>query len=157
MGRLQESGAHHHSALILAGLGLSGLGLVPPEHFFVGTGLLAVVGFSYPFLDGPLNAILQARVPPDKQGRVFSLYWTGAALTSPLGFLLAGPAAERLGLLFWFMAGGLAIALTGVTCLFIPRLIHFGRIDPAEDQTPGLHINQTEGRMSPPEEANPTG
>lgn len=120
-------------ALVLAGLGLAGLRLVPPDRFYLGTGVLALVGFSYPFLDGPLNAILQARVPPEKQGRVFSIYWTGAALASPVGFLIAGPAADALGLLFWFAAGGLLIALTGITGLFIPTLMAYGRIEDSEE------------------------
>ncbi len=130
-------------ALVLAGLGLAGLRLVPPDRFFLGTGLLAIVGFTYPFLDGPLNAILQARVPPEKQGRVFSLYWTGAALASPLGYLSVGPIADHLGLLFWFMAGGIIIALTGITGFFITPWIAFGRIAPPEAMNPNPIPGQT--------------
>jgi hypothetical protein len=35
--------------------------------------------------------------------------------------------------LFWFAAGGLLIALTGITGLFIPTLMAYGRIEDSEE------------------------
>ena len=47
--------------------------------------------------NGPLSAILQERISPEMQGRVFSLVGAGANAISPLATLLSGPLAEVLG------------------------------------------------------------
>ena len=56
----------------------------------------AVASFFIPLLVGCNRAIWQAKVPPAMQGRVFAVQ--GALQTSmrPLGYLAAGPLADRL-------------------------------------------------------------
>jgi MFS transporter, DHA3 family, macrolide efflux protein len=56
----------------------------------------AVPSFFIPLLDGSNRAIWQAKVPLAMQGRVFAVQ--GALQTSmrPLGYLAAGPLADRL-------------------------------------------------------------
>lgn len=49
-----------------------------------------------PILNGSNQAIWQAKVPPDIQGKVFSARRMIAWLASPIAMLLAGPAADRL-------------------------------------------------------------
>jgi hypothetical protein len=48
-----------------------------------------------PILNGSNQAIWQAKVPPDIQGKVFAARRMIAWLASPLAMLLAGPAADR--------------------------------------------------------------
>jgi len=48
-----------------------------------------------PVLNGSNQAIWQAKVPPDIQGKVFSIRRLIAWLASPLSMLLAGPLADR--------------------------------------------------------------
>jgi DHA3 family macrolide efflux protein-like MFS transporter len=113
----------------LIGMGAGGLlvGLAPSNVF-----LLAVVGYSLggamnPIVNGPLFAVLQSRVPPDKQARVFSLVNSGALAMMPLGTLAAAPVANWLGVPAWFIAAGVVTVGMGVAGFFIPALTHFER------------------------------
>jgi predicted MFS family arabinose efflux permease len=49
-----------------------------------------------PFISGANRAIWQAKVAPDMQGRVFSIQWMLQSLALALGYLAAGPLADRL-------------------------------------------------------------
>lgn len=50
--------------------------------------------FFMPIINGSNQAIWQSKVPPDVQGRVFAVRRLIAQITSPLGFLIAGPLAD---------------------------------------------------------------
>jgi hypothetical protein len=56
-----------------------------------------LTAFFAPILDGSNQAIWQAKVPPDVQGRVFATRRLIAWLVSPISMLLAGPLAD------WFL------------------------------------------------------
>jgi DHA3 family macrolide efflux protein-like MFS transporter len=44
---------------------------------------------------------------------------------SPIGLIIAGPIADKLGVQTWFLIGGIVTLLMGVGCLFIPAVMHF--------------------------------
>ncbi len=52
--------------------------------------------FILPFLNGSNQAIWQAKVPPDLQGRVFSVRRFIAQFSFPVGLALAGPLADQI-------------------------------------------------------------
>jgi predicted MFS family arabinose efflux permease len=52
--------------------------------------------FFVPFIIAANRAIWQAKVPPDVQGRVFSVQSMIQTASMPLGYLLAGPLADRI-------------------------------------------------------------
>ena len=52
--------------------------------------------FFVPIINGSNQAIWQAKVPPDLQGRVFSIRRLIAWFVSPLAMLIAGPLADKL-------------------------------------------------------------
>jgi hypothetical protein len=52
--------------------------------------------FFVPIINGSNQAIWQAKVPPDLQGRVFSIRRLIAWFVSPLAMLVAGPVADKL-------------------------------------------------------------
>jgi DHA3 family macrolide efflux protein-like MFS transporter len=55
-----------------------------------------VLAFFVPIINGSNQAIWQAKVPPDIQGRVFSVRMLIAWLVTPLAQLIAGPLADRV-------------------------------------------------------------
>ncbi len=57
---------------------------------------LWVVFFSEVFVNGCSQAIWQSKVPPDVQGRVFSIRSMISQSTSPIAYLLAGPLADHV-------------------------------------------------------------
>ncbi len=76
----------------LVGLGLLGLGrgvaLWSAGAFFA--------MFFIPIINGSNQAIWQAKVAPDVQGRVFAVRRLIAQITAPLAFVLAGPLADQV-------------------------------------------------------------
>jgi MFS family permease len=69
------------------------------------------------------NTILQTIVEERLRGRVMSFYTMAFLGTAPLGSLLAGVAADRLGPARTIVGGGIAcLAAAGVFALKLPRL-----------------------------------
>ena len=53
-------------------------------------------GMIMPFVNGSNQAIWQAKVPPDLQGRVFAARRMIAQITAPIAMLIAGPLADQV-------------------------------------------------------------
>jgi DHA3 family macrolide efflux protein-like MFS transporter len=105
------------------GLGVSSavLALVPAEAVAAVVSAMTVCGLSAPLVSAPILALLQATVPTDLQGRVFTLYGSVAAATAPLGLFLAAPVAELAGVRFWYVVGSLScIVVAGAVLLPSP-------------------------------------
>lgn len=52
--------------------------------------------FIFGFINAPFNALVQAKVPPDLQGRVFSAIYQISFILIPIAYLLAGPLADQI-------------------------------------------------------------
>lgn len=76
---------------LLGGI-LFGLGRSIPVWAIAGFIML----FFMPIINGSNQALWQAKVPPDLQGRVFSIRMLIAWFVSPLAMLVAGPLADRV-------------------------------------------------------------
>ncbi len=81
-------------AIVAAGLfiGLAGVARNAPT---IGASLF-LLSFALAFTNAPFMSILQAKVAPDVQGRVFAAYMQVAMLLQPLAFVMAGPLADRV-------------------------------------------------------------
>jgi MFS family permease len=81
-------------AIILLGVCLVLFGLAQTP---VTLGIALFLFMAMPmFANIPLMSMMQAKVPPDKQGRVFAALMQFALLISPLSPLLAGPLADNV-------------------------------------------------------------
>jgi DHA3 family macrolide efflux protein-like MFS transporter len=78
---------------LLFGLGLAIVGL-RPNPWLIAAGLFVTM-FGAPVINGASQAIWQAKVPPELQGRVFAVRRMLAQFTAPLGHLAAGPLADK--------------------------------------------------------------
>lgn len=110
-------------ALTLMGGGVTVLGLTPATLFTLALGAMFFGGFMNPIANGSLSATLQATVPPEMQGRVFTLAMSGSAAMSPLGLAIAGPVADALGVQIWFLIGGIATVIMGAGSFFVPAIM----------------------------------
>jgi DHA3 family macrolide efflux protein-like MFS transporter len=110
-------------SVALMGIGTTVIGLTPATAFMVAVGAMFFDGFMNPIANGSLMATLQAIVPPQMQGRVFTLVASGAAAMSPLGLAIAGPVADALGVQIWFLIGGIATVIMGAGSFFVPTIM----------------------------------
>jgi MFS transporter, DHA3 family, macrolide efflux protein len=106
------------------GVGVLLVGIAPSNLFFLAVVGMVVLGVMNPIANGPLQAIMQSKIPPEIQGRVMSL--TGAICTAmmPLSMLVSAPIANALGLQFWYWVGGGATILMGIVALLTPTLMN---------------------------------
>jgi DHA3 family macrolide efflux protein-like MFS transporter len=108
-------------AFVGLGIGVAALGLAPA--YAPAVAAMFVVGLMAPIANGPIQAILQATIAADYQGRAFTLIGSLAGVTVPLGLLLAAPIAEMVGVRAWYLAGGLACISMGIAGFFLPSLM----------------------------------
>lgn len=111
-------------ALVLQGIGITILGFAPPSGLRLGIGALFFSGFMNPIVNGSFFAALQAVVPPQMQGRVFTLVISACAAMSPLGMAIAGPVSDAVSIQAWFVIGGVAAVLLGAGMFFVPAVMH---------------------------------
>ncbi|GAB1544780.1 hypothetical protein NUACC21_74560 [Scytonema sp. NUACC21] len=80
--------------MLLGGLSIMVAGLRPSPSLFAVAAFLFFFGL--PIINGSSQVILQRKVPPDVQGRVFALTGAIASSSLPLAYLIAGPLADRV-------------------------------------------------------------
>jgi DHA3 family macrolide efflux protein-like MFS transporter len=117
--------------LAVSGFGVIAIGLTPPQGLTLAIGLtppqgltlaiasMFVTGFAMPIVNGPLFAILQDKVAPEKQGRVFTMVSALSSAAAPLGLAIAGPVADWIGVQAWFLVAGGAALLMALIGPFI--------------------------------------
>ena len=130
-------------------LGLIGMGagtlifaLAPASAISLAVGAALLVGFMTPMTMGPFFAILQSTVEPDMQARIFSLLSSVGTGIVPLGLMIAGPVADRVGIQAWFLLGGILCIFMAVTGLFIPAVMNMEKKGNPLPQAVGTSVKQ---------------
>ncbi|PKM73161.1 MAG: MFS transporter [Firmicutes bacterium HGW-Firmicutes-16] len=90
------------------------IGLV--SSFWLYLVVIFLAGFAMPFNNSPLMVMLQEKVEPEKQGRVFSLLQIVNVLVMQLGLLVFGPLADIVPLQ-WLMVGSGVGLLIMTVCI----------------------------------------
>lgn len=110
----------------LMGMAL-GLGLVwgaPAQTLGMALAGMLLTGINMPIVNGPLFAIVQARVEPAMQGRVFSLMASISGAAVPLSMVIAGPTAELIGVRVWFLVAAVGCVLLSIGGALTPAIIN---------------------------------
>jgi DHA3 family macrolide efflux protein-like MFS transporter len=107
----------------LAGVGTALIAFVPSSGFLLVLGLLLFIGLMMPMLNGSIMALMQACVPKAMQGRVFALLGAMAMSATPVGLVIAGPVADVIGILPWFLIAGVPTAVIGVGSFLMPSIM----------------------------------
>jgi len=135
--------------IITSLLGLMGMGagtlilaLAPSSAIFLAVGGSLLVGFMTPMTMGPFFAVIQSTVEPDMQARVFSLLSSVGTGIAPLGLMIAGPVADRVGIQAWFLLGGILCIFMALTGLFIPAVMNMEKQGTPQPETVGTSIKQ---------------
>ncbi|MBN1431128.1 MAG: MFS transporter [Anaerolineae bacterium] len=112
------------AGLLGSGVGAIVIGLTPTGYLGVAIAGMFFSGFTMPIINGPLFAILQDKVDPEKQGRVFTLVGALSGAASPLGLAIAGPVADAVGVRAWFLVAGGVALLMAITAPFLSSIMN---------------------------------
>jgi DHA3 family macrolide efflux protein-like MFS transporter len=110
-------------ALTVDGVALTVFGLSPSGALWLAVGAVSVAGFAETVVVAVNGALFQAAVPPDMQGRVFSLLISASQVATPLGLAIAGPVSDIIGAQTWYLLAGLAILIMGAGALAVPSIM----------------------------------
>lgn len=130
--------------LLGEGIGLALVGVMPASAFGLTLASMFLAGFMNPIINGPFFAILQDVVAPEIQGRVFTVISSVSGMAAPLGMAVAGPLADAFSVQLWFLVGGIASVLMGVSLRAVPAIMHLedvgrkvsGAVDPEKAGDP---------------------
>lgn len=117
--------------MILAVLVLTPVALIPyalAPTVPTAIAALVVVGASYICVLSGLSAVMQLRAPAAFRGRVLSLYFATLSVIFPLGAVVQGALARRIGLPATTM-GGAVLLLGAVAFVAVARPQVFGSLD----------------------------
>ncbi|MGL5823310.1 MAG: MFS transporter, partial [Nocardioides sp.] len=98
-------------SLVLCALPVLGLSLLPAYPVLLGFGLLT--GLFFGSVNPIINTAMQTRSPEALRGRVIGIMGSAAYAAGPLGYVLAGPLIEVVGVQRAFLA--MAVLLLGAT------------------------------------------
>ena len=119
-------------------LAFGGCGLLSPDAFTLFVVLSGLGGIADAFFSGPLNALIQRRIAPEKLGRVMALLSSVMSFSAPVGLAIAGPIAERIGVAAWFVISGICLFAAGVAAFLTPSIRSL-------DDTPTLAAEPQQG------------
>ena len=79
------------------------------------------MGASGNFYNIPCVAYMQENIPPEAQGRAFSLMGSVMSLAMPVGLVISGPVAEHYGIVVWFLISGICTVASAAAGLLYQR------------------------------------
>jgi predicted MFS family arabinose efflux permease len=136
---MQKNSALQVRALAFAPtiLGVALVMLAQNRWLPLGLALMAVLGGTIVICANATNILLQQSVPDSWRGRVIGLYAMAFQGSAPLGNLLAGAVADRVGLTITLTVNGLIIVAVALVTRWRFRqhpavLAGLGRVHPAE-------------------------
>jgi len=106
----------------LQGLALALLGATPSSAFVVALAAMVANGLFNALYNGSAFALLQATVPPQMQGRVFTLNGSIVQAAYPISLAILGPAVGLIGIRAWYIGGGLLVFAVCFAALFLPSI-----------------------------------
>jgi len=126
--RKQLRGLGRWVALATAAFGVSLILFALSHSFWLSAALLVPVGYAMMIEMAASNTLIQAMVPDSLRGRVMAVYSMMFMGMAPIGALIAGSLAQRLGAPHTVMIGGaICIVSAAVFALRLPRLREEGR------------------------------
>jgi len=108
--------------LAFLGVGFTWTSFLNSQQFSVFLPIMFMVGFMIPMIDGPIMAIMQSKVNPEYQGRVFTIMSSLVWLTTPIGLGIAGPVSDLLGIRIWYLIAGLLCIFVTLAAAFMPAI-----------------------------------
>ena len=112
------------TSIILSGIFIEAFSFMSSDLFLVAVGCVFMFAVFNAMANGTFFSSMQAVIPPEMQGRVFTILMSLSGGMTPIGLAFAGPVSDSLGLLIWFRMGGIMLALMGVAAFFLPAVMN---------------------------------
>ena len=112
------------TSLVISGVFIEAFSFMPPEMFLVAVGCVFMFAVFNAMANGTFFSSMQAAIPPEMQGRVFTILMSLSGGMTPIGLAFAGPVSDSLGLLIWFRIGGFVLALMGAAAFLLPAVMN---------------------------------
>jgi DHA3 family macrolide efflux protein-like MFS transporter len=110
--------------LLGVGVGMAVFGLVPSSLFWLALIAMFFRTMMVPMIRGSVLAIFQTYVPPEMQGRVFTLLLSSISVMAPLGLAIGGPVADALGVRAMFILAGLGCLMIAAVWALSPAIMN---------------------------------
>ena len=119
----------------LQGLAILLLGVTPSHLFPVAVAIMGANGLLNALYNGAIAPVIQTTVPPDMQGRVFTLITSLCQGVYPISLAIVGPVVGLIGLRTWYVGGGFIVFVVCLAALFVPSIAHLeARLASAGDE-----------------------
>ena len=102
-------------------------------------GFMFLVGLAVPFFSTPAMTLLQVRVEPERQGRVFGFVGIVMAISMPIGMVVFGPLADVIPVESLLVAAGILTFVVVAIAVFVPagrQAIREGRAETPAGEEP---------------------
>ena len=86
-------------------------GLLPNNMFNIFIITSFFMGFSSPTLNASVSTIFAEQVKPEFLGRIYSNYMSLMVIAMPIGLLLSGLFADKIGISIWFIITGVMLLI----------------------------------------------
>jgi DHA3 family macrolide efflux protein-like MFS transporter len=101
-------------AILTAAASIFLVGLAPANLIQLAIVGMFIAGMMIPLAAGSIMAVVQSIVPPEIQGRVFTVLISLGPAMTPLGLAIAGTVGEAFGIQAWYLLGGIVLAIIGI-------------------------------------------
>ena len=93
--------------LLPAALGLAG-------NFWIYLAIMVLAGVPMPMFSAPVTTLLQERVAPDMQGRVFGVMQLITSAVMPVGMVIFGPLSDTVSIELLLVVSGALLVIPGL-------------------------------------------
>lgn len=97
--------------------------LAPQQFIWTAIIGMGITGIMFPIINGPFMAIIQSKVEPEMQGRVFSLVGAICGAMMPVSMIISTPIVEQFGTQSWYLMSAIICFVLVMVAFFIPELI----------------------------------
>lgn len=119
-------------ALVIAGFSILSFSQTPPDIFPLAVVSIFIFGVTNSIANSSFFAALLTLVPPEVQGRVFTLAMAASTIAQPIGLAVAGPVSEILSIRSWFVIGGVAFIVMALLSFSTPAVMRLEDTAPPE-------------------------
>lgn len=112
-------------ACAIWGVLFAALGLA--NNFWLYLGIMVLAGVPMPMFNVPVTTLLQERVDPDMQGRVFGLMQVITSAIMPIGMVVFGPLSDTVSIELLLVITGALLVIPGLAIYLSPDDAHGAR------------------------------